>query len=63
MDNTHSELFPNFSIQEGRDDMGIYLHYGNCRVKAARTLDEFKELIAHMQAMASEMEENYFRAY
>ena len=38
---------------------GIYLHFGETRVKASDSLDEFREIIEHFESMVREIEENY----
>lgn len=40
-------------------DHGIFLHFGNTRIKAAETLQDFKEMVDHLEMMISEIEENY----
>lgn len=38
---------------------GIFLHFEDTRVKAANTLKEFREIVAHFESMIREIEENY----
>ena len=40
-------------------DKGVFLHFGETRVKAADSIDDFRSIVQHMKAMVSEIEENY----
>ena len=40
-------------------DKGVFLHFGETRVKAAETIDDFLLIVQHMKAMVSEIEDNY----
>jgi hypothetical protein len=53
-----------FSVNEyDRDgdqtDTGIYLHFGDTRIKVAKSLDEFKSVVARISGMVDEIRENY----
>ena len=53
-----------FSVNEyDRDgdvtDKGVFLHFGETRVKAADSIDDFRSIVQHMKTMVSEIEENY----
>ena len=53
-----------FSVNEyDRDgdvtDKGVFLHFGETRVKAADSIEDFRSIVQHMKAMVSEIEENY----
>ncbi len=53
-----------FSVNEyDRDgdvtDEGVFLHFGETRVKAADSIDDFRSIVQHMKDMVSEIEENY----
>lgn len=56
-----------FSVNEyDRDgdatDEGIFLHFNDCRVKAADNINDFRSIVEHMEAMVREIEENYSEA-
>ena len=40
-------------------DKGVFLHFGETRVKAADSIDDFRSIVQHMNAMVREIEENY----
>lgn len=40
-------------------DEGIFLHFGGTRVKAAESIEDFRTIVQHMEAMVREIEENY----
>jgi len=40
-------------------DKGVFLHFGETRVKAADTIEDFRSIVQHMNAMVREIEENY----
>jgi hypothetical protein len=55
---------PMFSINDYDRDgdlmtKGVFLHFGETRVKAADSLAEFREIIEHFESMVREIEENY----
>lgn len=56
---------PSFSINDYDRDGdiyqdGIFLHFGDTRIKAAETLDEFKKWPDMFKKMIDEIEENCF---
>lgn len=55
---------PMFSVNDYGCDgdvmtKGVFLHFGEMRVKAADSLSEFREIIEHFENMVREIEENY----
>ena len=40
-------------------ERGIFLHFGQTRIKVAETLAEFKEVASAISEMADEIKENY----
>jgi hypothetical protein len=53
-----------FSINDYDQDgdctqTGVFLHFGDTRVKAADNFEEFSEIVQHFQSMIYEIEENY----
>lgn len=53
-----------FSVNEydrdgDRTDAGIYLHFGDTRIKVANSLDEFKSVVDHISGMIDEIRDNY----
>ncbi len=53
-----------FSVNEyDRDgdctDKGVFLHFGETKVKAADGIKEFAEIVRHFEAMVEEIETNY----
>lgn len=40
-------------------DRGVFLHFGDCRVKVAHDIEDFKQLPARVQGMVDEVVENY----
>jgi hypothetical protein len=41
------------------NDEGIYLHFGDTRVKVASSIVEFKQFVDRISSMVDEIEENY----
>jgi hypothetical protein len=55
---------PNFSINDFDSDgdmseAGVYLHFGNARIRVADTKEEFTDFIKRLQSMEKEIYENY----
>jgi len=55
---------PTFSINDYDSDgdiykKGVFLHFGETRIKAADSLDEFRHIIEHFKLIIGEIEENY----
>jgi hypothetical protein len=53
-----------FSVNEydrdgDRTDIGIYLHFGDTRVKVADDLDQFKLVVDRIRSMVDEIRDNY----
>lgn len=53
-----------FSVNEydrdgDRTDIGIYLHFGDTRVKVADDLDQFKLVVDRIRGMVDEIRDNY----
>lgn len=53
-----------FSVNEyDRDgdctDEGVFLHFGNTKVKVADSIREFSSIAEHFEAMVEEIETNY----
>lgn len=40
-------------------DAGVFLHFGETRVKVADNLEDFKKFVARISGMVEEIEENY----
>ena len=40
-------------------DKGVFLHFGEARVKAADSIDDFLSIVQHMNAMVREIEDIY----
>ena len=40
-------------------DSGIFLHFGDTRIKAANNMAEFEGFIEHLESMRDEIKENY----
>jgi hypothetical protein len=55
---------PMFSVNEYDRDgdlntKGVFLHFGETRVKVADSLAEFREIVERFESMVYEIEENY----
>ena len=55
---------PTFTVNDYDSDgdifkKGIFLHFGETRIKAADSIDEFRQIIEHFERMVDEIEENY----
>lgn len=42
-----------------RTKSGVFLHFGETRVKAAESIADFSEIVQHFEAMVEEIESNY----
>jgi hypothetical protein len=40
-------------------EKGIFLHFGETIVKAAKDIEEFRAITRHMEAMVNEIDENH----
>jgi hypothetical protein len=38
---------------------GVFLHFGDTRVRAADSIKEFSDILQHLEAMVEEIETNY----
>lgn len=49
----------NYDSDGDIQEPGIYLHFGDTRVKVAENLEEFGAFIQRLKDMSTEIEENY----
>jgi endo-1,4-beta-mannosidase len=40
-------------------EKGVFLHFGETTVKAAKSAEEFRSIVRHMEAMVNEIDENH----
>lgn len=55
---------PTFSVNSydndgDRTESGIYLNFGEVRIRVAENINEFSDFISHLEKIHVEIEENY----